>query len=72
MNTTTRITKTTGLPDLRLVAERKVTFCIRFTPSFLKDVDAFAQRRGIKRTALIEEALRFYMAVKAADSHSHE
>jgi hypothetical protein len=67
MNTQTiRIATTTGEPDLRFTDEKKQAFNLRIKPSFRHQVDAFAKQRGMKRVQLVEEALRFYMAV-----HTH-
>lgn len=66
MSTQTRIAKATGRPDLRLVEETKTTICLRLTPSFLAEVDAFAKDRSQKRTVVVEEALRLYLTVMGA------
>jgi hypothetical protein len=47
--------------------ERKESLGFRARPSFRREIDAFAEAHGMRRTRLIEEALRFYMAVKAQD-----
>jgi hypothetical protein len=50
---------------------RKQTVCVRLQPSFLAEIDAFAHEHAMRRNAFFEEALRFYMAVKAQDG-SHD
>lgn len=72
MHSLTRIARTTGEPDLRFTDERKQTVCLRFRPSFRRKVDAFARRHGMDRTTVVEEALRFYMTVKALDGDRGE
>jgi hypothetical protein len=61
------IARTTGEPDHRFTDERKESLGFRARPSFRREIDAFAEAHGMRRTRLIEEALRFYMAVKAQD-----
>lgn len=72
METMTRIARTTGDPDLRFTDEKKQTVCLRLRPALRREVDAFARRHGMRRTTLMEEALRFYMTVKGLDTPTQD
>ena len=61
METGTRVAESTGRPDMRYAGRRKVTTCVRLDPQLLADIDASVQRTGTTRTALVEEAVRFFL-----------
>jgi hypothetical protein len=67
MDTITRIARETGEPDLRYSKRKKQTVCARFDPDLRRDVDAYARKRGMDRTTVMEEACRVYLRIKALD-----
>lgn len=55
---------------MRFTGGRKPTVCARLSRAFLADIDAAAARKGITRTALIEEAVRLFLAVDSSLAHT--
>lgn len=71
MDTLTRVAESTGRPDQRFRSDRRPTISFRLNRSFLDQIDAAATRRGTTRTALIEEAVRLFLAVDTNFTHTN-
>lgn len=71
METATRVAESTGRPDRRFVEDRRPTVSLRLRRSFLEQIDVAAERRGMTRTAFIEEAVRLFLAVDTSLAHTN-
>ena len=72
MDTLTRVADSTGRPDQRFRPELRRTVSFRAKPSFVEQVDRAAARKGMDRTAYIEQAVRFFMSVDTSLTHSSD